>query len=146
MISFKEYNINRLTAKLLIVASMLCVLFGNGVHLHPEIDHFFDHGDMHVLVHAHEHSDDSNGEDHHSSSPEDEKHEVAKVDLYCVLAQSKSFPAQCDLFIASVKFISGLNVNLSSGVVAYEFDLPPPDIGLSEFASLSISFRGPPIG
>ncbi len=90
-------------SQFLIAAGLLCAFFGNGVHIHSFFDHIFDHGDVHLVVHAHSHSDKA-GDDHTSDS-ENEDHEVATIDLFGVIAQSRVISVQNDVLQNSLAIL-----------------------------------------
>lgn len=133
-------------AKLLIVATILCVFFGNGVHVHAIFDHVFDHGDVQAFVHSHaedqvpnhSHTDELDDKDAH-------QHPTATVDLTGTLTQKTSTKAS-----TNPEFFPSLGVfyiqrTLQSRILLY-FDLPPPDhLYQSDYFS-SYSLRGPPLG
>ena len=140
---FKKHRIFKLSAEALILASTLCVLFGNGVHFHSMFNHIFDHGDIHVLVHAHSHSDQK-ADNSHASNDADKEHEVSTIDLSGILSHSKKITAQIEstsnLFATITNTEFGLSVdNLTL------LDLPPPDIFYSQDVHLSLSLRAPPL-
>tara|TARA_R110000868_G_scaffold1211_2_gene9369 strand:+ start:96229 stop:96666 length:438 start_codon:yes stop_codon:yes gene_type:complete len=137
-------SITKISARLLLVASLLFVWFGNGVHIHSQISHIFDHGDVHVYVHVHDNSDSGSQNDHHASNPEDDQHIVATVDLFGVLSQSRTLATQTDLMTSIVTVVPDWDFNAGS-VIVYEFNLPPPDKSSSEFLSSSFSLRAPPL-
>jgi len=139
----KKHNIFKVSAQTLIGATFLCVLFGNGVHFHSVLDHIFDHGDIHVLVHAHSHFDkDTEGD--HPSKIDNEEHEVATVNLNGVLSPSKTKVAQLEL---NSNYIAVIQKAEFSFILDYLvlLDLPPPDITHHKYSSLSFSLRAPPI-
>ncbi|MBO6792792.1 MAG: hypothetical protein JJ895_02685 [Balneolaceae bacterium] len=140
----KQHSITKISAKLLIVASLACVLFGNGVHIHSMVDHIFDHGDLHVLIHAHDHSSDTSEEGQHTSDQENDNHQIAKVDLFGVLSQTNLLATYSNLKISFVMVIQDWDIHTGS-VIVYELDLPPPDKSSSEFLSSSHSLRAPPL-
>ena len=137
-------TITKISAKWLIVASLLCVLFGNGVHIHSLLDHIFDHGDIHVFVHAHDHQHNSDHEDHDKSDPETEQHDVAKVDLNGVLSQSR-IQLTADDFVSQFVAVIPEMEQLDNSETIEELNLPPPDVSYSDFLPLSNSLRGPPL-
>jgi hypothetical protein len=142
--NLKNHSVFKISARWLLVASILCIWFGNGVHIHSLMDHIFDHGDVHFILHAHNDLDNSSENDHHSSSPESQNHEVAKVDLNGVLSPIRLLVTQPDLLTNTVAVVSHEDLRISSGSV-FELDLPPPDIGESRFSPTSFSLRAPPL-
>lgn len=139
----RQQRIIKTSARLLIVASLACVFFGNGVHVHSLIDHIFDHGDVHIVIHAHDHSTNSDKEDHHTSNPEKDNHQVAKVDLNGILLQSR-------VLVDHPKIITNVVANVSDWDFEattdhnFELDLPPPEISYLGFSPSSFSLRAPP--
>lgn len=143
MNSLKNSIISKISAQFLLVASFLCILFGNGVHVHSMIDHW----DLHVFVHAHDHDHSTSSEHEGDSHPFDSKenhHKVAKVDSNGVLVHSKSLKTQIHLSANHTAVISEAVVikRLDTGS---DLDLPPPDIIQSEFTPQSNSLRAPPL-
>lgn len=142
--NFKNHILYRLSAKLLITASLLCVCFGNGIHVHTVFDQFSDHGDIHVYVHAH--TADAN-HDHELELDEnnDHQHPTATVDLNGTLSQNTVKTVFADENIYSeVGVIS--SVYSMKEVNPLYMNLPPPDfIIVSEYFN-SLSLRGPPLG
>lgn len=137
-------NIFRISAKLLIAASVLCVMFGNGAHLHPFFDHISDHGDIHAYMHAHpadsdhDHAKEFDGKDDH-------QHATATVDITATLTQktvSKSFTN--DHIINEAGVIP--SVHSRKEVNPLFLDLPPPDLLVLSVHFSSLSLRGPPLG
>jgi hypothetical protein len=143
VINLKKHKLFRLSALTLTSAIFLCVLFGNGVHFHSVLDHIFDHGDVHVLIHAHSHTDESQ-EKNHASSLGDEDHEVATVNLNGVLSTSTTKVLQLE---PSLNYVAVTHKVQFSFILDYLvlLDLPPPDITHYRYSSLSFSLRAPPI-
>ncbi|MDX1591621.1 MAG: hypothetical protein R3283_06650 [Balneolaceae bacterium] len=133
-------------ANLVITASVLCVLFGNGVHVHAIFDHIFDHGDLHAFVHSH--AEDQSQNHSHAEEFSDEnthQHPTATVNLIGTLTQktiSKVFE-DSELFSSSAILTS--NIFTKASILLY-LDRPPPDpLYQSEHFS-SYTLRGPPVG
>lgn len=72
----------------MIAASVLCVLFGNGTHLHTVFDHFSEHSDIHIYVHAHP-ADASHGHTPEFDDNETHLHPTATVELEGRLTQKQ---------------------------------------------------------
>jgi hypothetical protein len=139
-IAFKQ------TARLLIVASVLCVLFGNGVHVHALFDHMFEHGDVHAFVHSH--SDDQSRNHSHAKEFDDKdahQHPTATVDLTGTLTQKTTNKAYTNTDFFSAPDISSSKRTLQSPILLY-LDLPPPDHLYQSNHFSSYSLRGPPMG
>jgi hypothetical protein len=139
-IAFKQ------TAKLLIAASILCVFFGNGVHVHAIFDHMFDHGDVHAFVHSH--SDDHDQNHNHVEEVDDKdahQHPTATVDLTGTLTQKTTSKTSADTELFSAPGVLSSQRTLQSPILLY-LDLPPPDhlYHFNHFSSYSL--RGPPLG
>lgn len=136
----------KLCAKLLIIASMLCVLFGNGTHIHAVFDHIFDHGDVHVFVHSHS---DAPSQDHNHTDESDDinthNHPTATVDLAGTMIQNttNTFYGTTDIFSASGVSSSH---SISETPNPLFLDLPPPDDLYQSWYFSSYSLRGPPLG
>jgi hypothetical protein len=133
----------RLSARLLITAVVLCVLFGNGTHLHTVFDHLSDHGDIHAILHAHP------TEAGHSNTDEDDNdahdHPTVTVELEGTLAQKTVHEALTDITIAAgAGIIPGVH-GTDHGNPLF-LDLPPPDLLVLYGNSSPLSLRGPPTG
>lgn len=136
-IAFKQ------AATLLIASSLLCVLFGKGVHLHSVLDHVFDHGHIHTVVHAHPADEATTESAFHGD--EQHQHQVASIDLNGIFTKSsKHKVAVNQILVASVPmpdFVS-LWINRQPPIL---FDLPPPERISSQYHSYSFFLRGPPV-
>lgn len=139
-IAFKQ------TARLLIVASVLCVFFGNGVHVHALFDHMFEHGDVHAFVHSH--SEDQAQNHSHAEAFDDRnthQHPTATVDLTGTITHKTTSKASPNTELFSALGVLSSQRTLQSPILLY-LDLPPPDhLYLSNHFS-SYSLRGPPLG
>ena len=145
MLSVNDFLINKTRKTLsqfLIVTGLLCAFFGNGVHIHSFIDHILDHGDVHLVVHAHSHSDKA-GDDHTSDS-ENEDHEVATIDLFGVITQSRVISVQNDVLQSSLAILPQSDFIIESRKLLY-LNLPPPDIQHFSLIPVSFSLRAPPL-
>lgn len=136
----------KLTTRLLIVASILCVFFGNGVHVHAIFDHIFEHGDVHAFVHSH--SDDQDQKHNHAEEVDDKdahQHPTATVDLTGTLTQKTTSKASTNTELFSASGVFSSHRTLQSLILLY-LDLPPPDhlYPFNHFSSYSL--RGPPLG
>jgi len=139
-IAFKQ------TARLLLVASVLCVFFGNGVHVHAIFDHVFDHGDVHAFVHSH--SKDQSQNHSHEEEVDDKdahQHPTATVDLTGTLSQKTTSKASTSTELYSASGISSSQKIVRSTIPLY-LDLPPPDHLFQQNHFSSYSLRGPPVG
>ena len=136
----------RFTARLLIVASALCVFFGNGVHIHAIYDHVFEYGDVHAFLHSH--SEDQTQNHSHAEEFDDKdthQHPTATVDLTGTLTQKITSKASTDTKLFSAPGFFSSQRTLHSPILLY-LNLPPPD-HLYQFNFFSsYSLRGPPLG
>mgnify|MGYP000017564417 FL=1 len=142
MNKFQINKTRKTLSQFLIAAGLLCAFFGNGVHIHSFIDHIFDHGDVHLVVHAHSHSDKA-GNDHTSDS-ENEDHEVATIDLFGVIAQSRVISVQNDVFQNSLTILPQSDFFIEGRKLLY-LNLPPPDIQHFSLIPDSFFLRAPPL-
>jgi len=136
----------RSAAKLLIVASALCVFFGNGVHVHAIFDHILDHGDVHTFVHSH--SEDQNQSHSHSDEFDNKdahQHPTATVDLTGTLTQKTTSKASTNTELFYAPGIFSSQRTLRPPILLY-LDLPPPDLLFQSNHFSSYSLRGPPLG
>ncbi|WP_340106195.1 hypothetical protein [Rhodohalobacter sp. 8-1] len=136
----------KLTAKLLILASMLCVLFGNGTHIHTVFDHISDHSDVHVFVHSHS-GDHSQGHNHTSNFDDigTHHHPTASVDLVGTMSQKTTITSfDYSDVISAAGGLSSLSI--SETPIPLFLDLPPPDDLYKSWHVSSNSLRGPPLG
>ncbi len=106
-------------------------------------DHIFDHGDVHVLLHAHSHSDQK-ADNSHASNDADKEHEVSTIDLSGILSHSKKITAQIESTSNLFATITNTECGFSLDNLTL-LDLPPPDIIYSQDIHLSFSLRAPPI-
>ncbi|MFP8489943.1 hypothetical protein ACKGJO_12715 [Gracilimonas sp. Q87] len=134
------------TARLLIVASVLCVFLGNGVHFHGIFDHIFDHGDIHAFVHSH--SEDQAQSHSHAEEFDDRdahQHPTPTVDLTGTLTQKTTSKASTNTELFSTPAVLSSQRPLESSILLY-LDLPPPVHLYQSNHFSSYSLRGPPLG
>jgi len=139
-IAFKQ------TARLLIVASILCVFFGNGVHVHAIFDHMFEHGDVHAFVHSH--SEDQTQNHSHAEEVDNKdahQHPTATVNLTGTLSQKTTSNASTNTELYSASGLLSSQKIVRSAIPLY-LDLPPPDHLFQQNHFSSYSRRGPPLG
>jgi len=134
----------KLSANLLIAAIALCVMFGNGTHVHTVFDHFSDHGDIHAFVHVHP----VDSKDDHNPEFDDEdthQHPTATVELAGTLTQKTS-----NKVFSDTDGFSAVGGFTRSHVLKEQnpelLDLPPPDFIVSPQYFSSLFLRGPPLG
>jgi hypothetical protein len=132
------------TIKLLIIASVLCVLFGNGTHIHSVFDHFSDHGDLHSYVHAHP-ADSNHSHNRELDDKGAHQHPTATIDLAGTLIQKASSKVIVFSNEAYVN-VEGVSIHFFRQHNPVFLDLPPPDFILSPEFDSSLSLRGPPLG
>ncbi len=143
MLKLLDHTAFKKAANLLIFGSMLCILFGEGTHLHSVFDHFSDHGDIHAGVHAHS-SNEVQAESSFNGE-KDHRHEVASADIDGVLAQSVKSRVELTRAFAVPPFPIDLVSHLNNQPSVF-FNLPPPVKVASQYSSLSFSLRAPPLG
>lgn len=146
MIKLSQKIVFKQTAKLLIVASVLCVFFGNGVHFHAIFNHIFDHGDIHAFVHSH--SDDHDQNHNHAEEVDDKdahQHPTATVDLTGTLTQKTTSKTSVNTELFSAPGVLSSQRTLQPPILLY-LDLPPPDYLHQSNHFPSYSLRGPPLG
>jgi hypothetical protein len=140
----RKNNISKFCARLLIVSSLICVLFGNGVHVHSLIDHIFEHGDIHVYIHAHDNRSSTSDENQHTSDEENDNHQIAKVDLNGVSTQSRYLASNIDVSEIVVAVLTVRDFQLDKDHIS-ELDRPPPEVSYFGFSPSSFSLRAPPL-
>lgn len=142
--SLHNHILFKISAKLLIAASVLCVLFGNGTHVHSVFDHFSDLGEIHIYVHAHpadsnhNHNSGLDGKDTH-------QHPTVTIDLEGTLTQKTVNKAFTDEVI-STEAGEIPSVHNKKEVNPLFLDLPPPELLILSDLFSSHSLRGPPLG
>lgn len=142
----RSNHIVKVTTGLLIVAATLfCVLFGQGTHLHDLDIHIGDHLDVHVHVHAHE-SHDVQTQADHNEEDDTHQHEVSTAsDIIGTLTSPYQVSPDIQSFI-----VFGLDAGLDAVNLILQqsptlFDLPPPRPAGNQYHLSSFSRRGPPI-
>lgn len=134
----------KLSAYLLIAAIALCVMFGNGTHVHTAFDHFSDHGDIHASVHAH-HADTNYDRVTEFDGKDEHQHHTATVDLVGTFSQKTSLKSFSGITnILAVGEFSRFHILKEQNPIL--LDLPPPDLLLPPRHFSSLTSRGPPLG
>ncbi|MDZ7682661.1 MAG: hypothetical protein U5J63_13350 [Fodinibius sp.] len=133
------------TGLLIVAATLFCVLFGQGAHLHDLDIHISSHFDVHAHVHAHESHDEQTQADHNQED-NTHQHEVSTAnDIIGTLTSPYQVSPEMQSFIA---------VGLDAGSDAFNlrlqqsptlFALPPPRPMPNQYHLSSFSRRGPPI-
>jgi hypothetical protein len=139
-------HIVKITTGLLVVtATLFCVLFGQGAHLHDLDIHISSHLDVHAHVHAHESHDEQTQADHNE---EDNTHQH-EVNTANDIIGTLTSPYQVSPDIQPVivfGFDAGSEAfNLSLQQSPTLFGLPPPRPAGNQYYLSSFSRRGPPI-
>jgi hypothetical protein len=139
----KPSTYKKITAKLILTAIFICILFGNGLHLHSVFNHLFDHGDIHAYVHIHS----SDSSDEHNPEFDDKdahQHPTATVQLTGTLTQKTTSKASTNTDIFSVS--GALSSRKTSQFPRLHYlDLPPLDLFYQSNHFSSLSLRGPPL-
>ena len=145
MFKGNKHNVKISTGLLIVAATLFCVLFGQGAHLHDLDIHISSHLDVHAHVHAHESHDEPMQADH-DQEDDTHQHEVSTAnDIIGTLTSPYQVSPDVQSFI-----ILGLDtesdvVNLTSQQSPTLFDLPPPRPIGNQYHLSSFSRRGPPI-
>lgn len=128
---------------MIVGASIFCVLFGQGTHIHQLDIHIDDHFDVHVHIHAHEsHNEPYQADSDHASH----QHEVSTAsDINGTLTSSLKvkYDVKTDRIISLNIGFNLINRELDETPTL--FDLPPPRSVSSQYYLSSFSRRGPPI-
>ncbi|WP_445664695.1 hypothetical protein [Fodinibius sp. AD559] len=136
------HNGSGFLAYLIVVGSLFCIVFGQGLHIHSISLHFEDHVDVHAHVHAHESTEeDSEG----SGGTDGHQHEVSTSDIIGTLTTST--PIEIDVQAATYIFVAPVihTIENNIGATPTLFDLPPPRPVANQYHLFSFSLRGPPI-
>lgn len=134
----EDHIICRLTAKLLLVSSFLCILLGNGLHIHP----IFDHGEFHAVVHAHSSDVVKTGKTLFDDS--NSQHQVPYAELAGVLSHNQKTTVDSPTTLVLSSVFSSLVFYPQKQPLTL-FDLPPPKHVPSLYHLSSFFLRGPPI-
>jgi hypothetical protein len=139
-------HIVKITTGLLIVAATLfCVLFGQGAHLHDLDIHISSHLDVHAHFHAHE-SHDGQTQADHKEEDDTHQHEVSTAsDIIGTLTSPYQVSPDMQSFIVIGMDAGSDAVNVTLRLSPTLFDLPPPRPAGNQYHLSSFSRRGPPI-
>lgn len=145
MFNYSTHNVNRFLAHLILLGSLFCVLFGQGVHIHSISLHVEDYFDIHAHVHAHE-SYDEPMQDDHSEEEDNHQHEVSTAsDIIGTLTSPYQLRPDIQSYV-----VHGVDTEYNSITPGLEqsptlFGLPPPRPLVHQYHLSSFSRRGPPI-
>ena len=145
MLKIYIHSVKKITSLLIVAASLLCVLFGQGTHFHDLAIHIGEHFDVHAHVHAHESHDEPMQADRNN---EENKHQHAVSTASNIIGTLTS-PIQVNTdtkvhTVISLVAESNL-VNPDFDEIPFLFDLPPPRPAMNQYHLSSFSHRGPPI-
>jgi len=144
------FNSNKHTTKiatslLIVAATLFCVLFGQGAHLHDLDIHISSHLDVHAHLHAHQ-SHDEPMQANHNQEDDTHQHEVSTANnIIGTLTSPYQLSPDVQLFI-----VVGLDAGSDAVNVMFQqsptlFDLPPPRPAGNQYHLSCLSRRGPPI-
>lgn len=133
----------KLSANLLLVASVLCVLFGNGTHVHI-VDHITAHSHFHAHAHVHAHNANTSHDANSGfNGNDDHQHPIASVELDGRLSQKTvNDVLNDDVFFTVAGALSSFSMKEVNPIY---LDLPPPVFLFSSEYYYSLSLRGPPL-
>ena len=133
------------TGLLIVAATFICILFGQGAHLHDLDIHIGDHLDVHAHVHAHDSQSEQTQTDRNQEN-DTHQHEVSTTnDIIGTLTSPYQVSPDIQSFIV-LGLDSGADaVNLTLQQSPTLFDLPPPRPAGNQHHLSSFSRRGPPI-
>ena len=134
----------KLSAKLLISATVLIVLFGNGTQVHAVFNHFLDLGDFHAYVHAHP-ADADHNQANEFDGKDDHQHTTVTIELDGTLNQKVVHQNYTDENFSTVAVGLSCNQDIADANPVF-LDLPPPDFLVESDHLYSLSLRGPPLG
>lgn len=144
MLKRKTDSVQSIVASLIVAASLFCVLFGQGLHVHDFDIHIGDHFDVHAHVHAHESHDDNPSQS--DSDQDDHKHKVSTatdiIGTLTIPPQVKPDLKKEVVFLTDAS-VSAIHLELDDTPTL--FDLPPPRPVSNQYHLSSFSLRGPPI-
>jgi hypothetical protein len=133
------------TGLLILSATLFCVLFGQGAHLHDLDIHISSHLDVHAHVHAHESHGEQTQADHNQDD-DTHQHEVSTANnIIGTLTSPYQVSPDIQLFIVLGLDAGSKAVNLTLRQSPTLFDLPPPRMIADQYHLSSCSRRGPPI-
>ena len=145
MFKSNKHTVKITTGLLIVVATLFCVLFGQGAHLHDLDIHIGSHLDVHAHVHAHEsHSEQT--QTNQNQEDDTHKHEVSTSnDIIGTLTSPYQVSPDVQSFVVLGLDVGSDAVNLTLQQSPTLFDLPPPTPAGNQYHLFSLSQRGPPI-
>ena len=145
MFKSNKHTVKITTGLLIVAATLFCVLFGQGAHLHDLDIHISSHLDVHAHVHAHESHDEQTQADHNQDD-DTHQHEVSTAnDIIGTLTSPHQVSPDVQSFIVLDLDAGSKAVNLTLRQSPTLFDLPPPRMIADQYHLSSCSRRGPPI-
>lgn len=143
MFKSNKHIVKIATGLLIVAATLFCVLFGQGAHLHDLDIHISNHLDVHAHVHAHESHDEPMQADHNEDDAH--QHEVNTADdIIGTLTSPYQVSPDIQSFIVLGLDAGSDGVNVTLRQSPTLLDLPPPRPA-GNLYHLSSSRRGPPI-
>ena len=145
MLKGNKHTIKSTTGLLIVAATLFCVLFGQGAHLHDIDIHIGSHLDVHAHIHAHEsHSEQTQAD--HNQEDNTHQHEVSTAnDIIGTLTSPYQVTPDVQSFIVLGLDAGSEAVNLTLRLSPTLFDLPPPRPAGNQYRLSSFSRRAPPI-
>lgn len=127
---------------MIVGASIFCVLFGQGTHIHQLDVHIDEHFHVHVHIHAHE----SHNEPIQAASEGDNhQHKVSTAsDINGTLTPPINIETDLKALAVLSRDTGFSPLNRELDETTTLFDLPPPRSVLSQYCLSSFSHRGPP--
>lgn len=139
------HSVNRFLAHLILVGSLFCVVFGQGLHIHSISLHVEEHFDVHAHMHAHESHDEPRQTDQNQEKNK-HQHEVSTAsDIIGTLTTAPQVKPDLKnhlVFLSDAR-VSSLHLELDDTLAL--FGLPPPRPVANQYLLPPFSLRGPPI-
>ena len=145
MFKDNKHIFKSITGLFIAAATLFCILFGQGTHLHDLEIHISSHLDIHAHVHAHE-SHDEQTQTNQNQENNTHQHEVSTAnDIIGTLTSHYQVSSDIQPIIV-FGFDAGSESNsprLQQSPIL--FDLPPPRPAGNQYHLSSFYRRGPPI-
>ncbi len=145
MFTYSTHNVNRFLAHLILLGSLFCIFFGQGLHIHSISLHVEDYFGIHAHIHAHKShdgpiQDDDNGEE------DNHQHEVStSSDIIGTLTSPYQLRPDTQPYVVHGVDTEHNSVNPRFEQSSTFFGLPPPRPVAHQYHLSSFSRRGPPI-